>query len=51
MIDRKTQAIWVYASHRGGKIDPVVLELLGKGQELAETAGAPLEVCLLGHQV
>lgn len=51
MIDKNAKAIWVYASHRNGKIDPVALELLGKGQELSEAAGAPLEVCLLGHKV
>jgi 4-hydroxybutyryl-CoA dehydratase/vinylacetyl-CoA-Delta-isomerase len=45
-----TGALWVLASHRAGKIDPVVLELLGKGQQLAESSRAPLEVLLLGHK-
>lgn len=48
MREHGRPAIWVYASHHRGTLDPVVLELLGKGQELAEAA-APLEVCLLGH--
>jgi len=42
------KAIWVYASHRDGKIDPVVLELLGKGRDLAERGGLELEAVLLG---
>jgi 4-hydroxybutyryl-CoA dehydratase / vinylacetyl-CoA-Delta-isomerase len=47
--ENRPGALWVYASHTGGEVDPVVLELLGKGQSLAVTAGAPLEVLLLGH--
>jgi len=43
-------AIWVYASHRDGRIDPVVLELLGKGTELAERASLRLEALILGSQ-
>lgn len=43
-------AIWVYASHRGGTIDPVVLELVGKALELGQSAQAPVEICLLGHK-
>ena len=42
-------AIWVYASHVGGILSPITLELLGKGQVLAERAGVPLEAVLMGH--
>ncbi|MBE3132763.1 MAG: hypothetical protein IMZ55_04765 [Acidobacteria bacterium] len=48
MSDARSGAIWVYASHDGGTIDAVALELLGKGRELAVTAGVPLEAVLLG---
>jgi 4-hydroxybutyryl-CoA dehydratase/vinylacetyl-CoA-Delta-isomerase len=44
-------AIWVYASHDRDTIDTVALELLGKGQELAEGAGVALEAVLIGHDL
>jgi 4-hydroxybutyryl-CoA dehydratase/vinylacetyl-CoA-Delta-isomerase len=44
------KAIWVYASHRNGSIDPVVLELLGKGADLAQRGGLELEAVILGSQ-
>ena len=45
------KAIWVYASHRAGRIDAVALELLGKAVQLARQAHAPVEAILAGHQV
>jgi len=48
MSDMHKAAIWVYASHEGGTVDTVALELLGKGCQLAQTAGVPLEAILLG---
>jgi 4-hydroxybutyryl-CoA dehydratase/vinylacetyl-CoA-Delta-isomerase len=42
------RALWVYASHHDGKVDPVVLELLGKGRELADRGGLRLEAVILG---
>jgi 4-hydroxybutyryl-CoA dehydratase / vinylacetyl-CoA-Delta-isomerase len=49
MSDTSRNAIWVYVSHSGGTVDPVCFELLGKGQQLAEAAQAPLEAVVLGH--
>jgi len=46
MNERKS--FWVYASQRGGKIDPVALELLSKGRELADREGMRLEAVVLG---
>jgi 4-hydroxybutyryl-CoA dehydratase / vinylacetyl-CoA-Delta-isomerase len=46
-----THAIWVYASHHDGRIDAVALELLGKAQQLAGQAHAPIEAILAGHEV
>jgi 4-hydroxybutyryl-CoA dehydratase / vinylacetyl-CoA-Delta-isomerase len=51
MSSKNAQAIWVYAGTKGGKIDPVSVELLGKALELGEIAQAPVELCLLGHKV
>ncbi len=39
--------VWVFAQTEGGDVAPVVLELLGKGRELADAAGQRL-VALLG---
>ena len=44
---RDKKALWVYASHRDGKLDPVVLELLGKGAELADRGGLGVEAIVL----
>lgn len=43
--------IWVFAEQRDGILAPVVLELLGKGSELAATRECELTAVLLGHQV
>lgn len=51
-MSTKTETpIWVYASQRAGKVDPVVFELLGRALALGETCGMPVELCLLGHKV
>ncbi len=44
-------AIWIYASHSDGKVDDVVLELLGKGQQLARITATPLQAIIIGSEV
>lgn len=44
------RALWVYASRHDGKIDPVVLELLGKAADLAERGGVEVEAVILGSR-
>jgi electron transfer flavoprotein alpha subunit len=44
-------AIWVVASHHDGRIDAVVLELLGKAHRLAGQVHASVEAILIGHEV
>jgi 4-hydroxybutyryl-CoA dehydratase / vinylacetyl-CoA-Delta-isomerase len=44
-------AIWVYLSHRDGRVDAVGLELLGKAAQLAAQSHAPVEAILLGHGI
>ncbi|HEY3383147.1 MAG TPA: 4-hydroxyphenylacetate 3-hydroxylase N-terminal domain-containing protein [Vicinamibacterales bacterium] len=46
-----SHAIWVHASHHGGRIDAVAMELLGKAHELAAQAQAPVEAIVIGHEV
>jgi electron transfer flavoprotein alpha subunit len=45
------KGVWVYGEQRNGELAPVVLELLGKGKELAEQLEVPLSAVLLGHDV
>lgn len=45
------KALWVFAEQRRGVLQPVVLEILGRGRELAEEHGMLLEALLLGHGV
>ena len=45
------QGVWVFAEQRDGTLVPVVLELLGKAQELAAELGQDTAAVLLGHQV
>ncbi|MFB3854629.1 MAG: 4-hydroxyphenylacetate 3-hydroxylase N-terminal domain-containing protein [Vicinamibacterales bacterium] len=40
--------IWIYVSHEDGRVNPVSMELLGKGQALAERASAALEAVVMG---
>lgn len=44
-------AIWVVAEQQDGEIKKVSLEILSKGQELAEELGVELEAVLLGEGV
>ena len=43
--------VWVFAEQRGGKLMPVVIELLGEGRKLAEQIGTELCAVLLGDNV
>ncbi len=43
--------VWVFAEQRGGKIMPVVLELLGEGKKLAAEVGCELCAMLCGENV
>ena len=43
--------VWVFCEQEHHKIATVTFELLGKGQELAQTLGCRLCSVLLGHQV
>ena len=43
--------VWVFAEQRGGKLMPVVIELLGEGRKLAEQIGTELCAVLLGENV
>ncbi len=45
------KGVWVYAEQREGELAPVVLELLGKGRELADQIEVPLSAVLLGYNV
>lgn len=45
------KGVWVYAEQRGGVLQDVTLELLGKGRELAGDLGAELSAVLLGSAV
>jgi len=48
MGGKKKTAIWIYASYTDKELDDVSLELLGKGQALAELSNVPLEAVLIG---
>lgn len=45
------KGVWVFAEQRGGKIMPVVLELLGEGKKLAQEVGTELCAVLCGDGV
>ena len=47
--DRK--GVWVFAEQRGGTLNKVSLELLGKAQELAGELNQDVSALLLGYQV
>lgn len=52
VLDKKDyQGIWVFAEQKEGAIAPVVLELLGKGRELADQMEAELSAVLFGSGV
>lgn len=43
------RGVWVFGEQIDGTIQPVVLELIGKGRELADRLGEPLTVLVPGH--
>ncbi|HBA86388.1 MAG TPA: electron transfer flavoprotein subunit alpha [Verrucomicrobia bacterium] len=45
------KGLWVFAEQRGGVIQDVAYELLGKGRELADELGVELSAVLMGHQM
>ncbi len=45
------QGVWVFAEQKDGVLAPVVLELLGKGRELADQMDAELSAILLGSEI
>jgi len=45
------RGVWVFAEQRNGELAPVVLELLGKGRDLAESLEVELSAILLGYQL
>ena len=45
------QGIWVFAEQRGGTIQDVTYELLGRGRELADELQTHLAAVLLGHNM
>ena len=45
------RGLWVFAEQRGGQLQDVTFELLGKGGELARELGVEVGAVLLGHQV
>jgi electron transfer flavoprotein alpha subunit/NAD-dependent dihydropyrimidine dehydrogenase PreA subunit len=45
------QGVWVVAEQRGGTIQPVTLELLGKAQELAQQRSAKVVAVVLGSGI
>lgn len=51
MNKNQQKALWIYASHHDGKLDEVVLELLGKGRQLCENTGLTLAAVIAGHRV
>ena len=45
------KGVWVFGEQIDGVIQGVVLELIGKGRELADKLGVPLSVLVLGHNM
>ena len=45
------QNVWVFVEQEDGKIAEISLELLAKGQELAQTLGSQVWALLCGHQI
>jgi electron transfer flavoprotein alpha subunit len=43
------RGVWIFGEQKEGVIQPVVYELIGKGRELADAAGEPLTVVVLGE--
>lgn len=52
MLDKSTyKGVWVFAEQRGGVLQKVSLELLGKGREIADKLNTELTAVLLGNEV
>ncbi|MFZ4397729.1 MAG: FAD-binding protein [Kiritimatiellia bacterium] len=49
--DAAWRHVWVFAELEDGRVNPVVLELLGEGRRLADALGERLCAVLLGSQV
>jgi len=45
------RGVWVVAEQHDGQLGNVSLELLGKGQELAQKLGVELAMAIVGHEV
>src|SRR5690554_3633066 len=45
------QDVLVFAEQRGGQIQPVTYELIGKALELAKQLGHQVRVCLVGSHI
>ncbi|ERI94142.1 electron transfer flavoprotein subunit alpha [Clostridiales bacterium oral taxon 876 str. F0540] len=45
------KGVWVFSEQRGGKLQKVSLELLGKGKDIAEKLGVRLTAVLLGSGI
>ncbi|RLI36232.1 electron transfer flavoprotein subunit alpha, partial [Candidatus Bathyarchaeota archaeon] len=45
------RGVLVFGEQRGGKISPVVYELIGKGRELADELGEELSCVVLGYRI
>jgi len=45
------EGVWVFAEQRGGALNTVSLELLGKAQELADTLNQKVSALLLGSKI
>ncbi len=46
-----SRALWVICEQRGGVLQPVSLEILGRARQLADQQGTVVEALLLGFQV
>jgi electron transfer flavoprotein alpha subunit len=51
MIKSDYKGVWVFAEQRGGVLQKVSLELIGKGRELAEKLGTEVTAVLLGNNI
>jgi electron transfer flavoprotein alpha subunit len=51
MVKNDYKGVWVFAEQRGGVLQKVSLELIGKGRELAEKLGTEVTAVLLGNNI
>ena len=49
--DMTERNVWIFIEQDGGKIAEISLELLAKGQELAQILGSQVWALLCGHEV